>query len=218
MYRLYWHPYSSSFAPMAVLEELGVTFDLHEVDYDGGGTQTLDYRRLQPLGLIPALAFEEGGSMFESGAIVLYLCDRHQQAALSPAPDEAERPAFLQWLFFMTNTLYPSYNRYYHPDRYTASSGGAASVKERARQTVLRQFQVVEDTLERIGPWLLGQRFLACDIYLQMITTWHETPADLLNSFPRIRELARGVMARDACQRACARHHFKTGLEERAAG
>jgi len=38
MYTLYWHPYSSSYAPMAVLEELCVEFDLYEVDYDGGET------------------------------------------------------------------------------------------------------------------------------------------------------------------------------------
>ena len=96
MYRLYWHPNSSSFAPMAVLEELGVPFELHEVDYDGGENRTPDYLRLQPLGLIPALEFEDRSSMFESGAMVLYLCDRHREVDLAPSPEEAERPFYLQ--------------------------------------------------------------------------------------------------------------------------
>lgn len=36
MYRLYWHPNTSSCAPVAVLEERGMLFDLHEANYDVG--------------------------------------------------------------------------------------------------------------------------------------------------------------------------------------
>lgn len=131
MYKLYWHPNTSSLAPMAILEELGEPFDLHQLDYDGGETHTLAYLKLQPLGLIPAL----------------------------------------------------------------------------------EQWQVVEDALRRDGPWLLGERFSACDIYLQMMTTWHETPRDLLGAFPAIHALARSVVALDACRRAIGRHNFETGLD-----
>ncbi|MFQ5982673.1 MAG: glutathione S-transferase family protein [Woeseiaceae bacterium] len=213
MYRFYWHPTTSSYAPMAVLEELGVPFDLHEVDYNGGENRTPDYLRLQPLGLIPALELGDGRSMFESAAIVLYLCDRHREPELAPSQDDADRPRYLQWLFFMADTLYPSYNRFYRPARYTASPDGASDVKEQARRAMLAQWQVVEDALERNGPWLLGRRFSACDIYLQMLTMWHERPADLLAAFPHVRELAHGVIARDGCQRALKRHNFETGFE-----
>lgn len=100
MYRLYWHPWSSSCAPMAVLEELGVNFDLHEVDYDGGENLSAEYRRFQPLGLIPALVIDETRSMFESAAIILYLCDRHIEAGLAPSTEDDDRHLYLQWMFF----------------------------------------------------------------------------------------------------------------------
>ncbi len=214
MYTLYWNPNSSSLAPMAVLEELGASFDLHEVDYDGGENRTPGYLRLQPLGLIPALEIGDGRSMFESAAIVLYLCDRHQDVGLAPSPEEAERHSYLQWLFFMADTIYPSYSRYYRPERYTAAPEGASDLKEQARRTVLNQWQVVEDSLRSNGPWLLGRRFSACDIYLQMMTTWHEKPGDLLAAFPHVRELAQGIVVRDGCRRAIDRHNFQTGFEE----
>lgn len=213
MYTLYWHPYTSSLAPMAVLEELGVPFELYEVDYDGGECDKPEYRKLQPLGLIPALGLSDGSSMFESAAIVQYLSDRHGIGTLAPAQDDADRPRYLQWLYFMSDTIYPSYNRYYWPARYTSSPDGAEGVKDQVRETVLRQWKVVEDSLRQNGPWLLGSRFSACDIYLQMMTTWHETPTDLLGSFNRIRELAKSVVARDSCQRAIQRHNFTTGFE-----
>jgi len=214
MYTLYWHPWSSSYAPMAVLEELGVEFECQEVDYDGGETETPKYRRLQPLGLIPALEIGNDRSMFESVAIILYLCDRHIESRLAPAPDDLDRPAYLQWMLFLADTLYPSYNRYYHPERYTADSNGSDGVKEQAQETALKQWQVIENTLKENGPWLLGERFSACDIYLQMITTWHEAPTDLFDKFSRVRNVANRVVQREACRRAINRHKFATGFED----
>jgi len=214
MYTLYWHPFTSSLAPMAVLEELGVSFDLHEVDYDGGECDTPEYREFQPLGLIPALGLPDGSSMFESAAIVQYLSDQHGIGSLAPSHDDTDRPRYLQWLYFMADTIYPSYNRYYWPARYTTSTDGAEGVKDLVRVTVLTQWEVVEDSLRGNGPWLLGSKFSACDIYLQMMTTWHEPPVDLLNNFPKIRKLAQGVIARKPCQRAIQRHNFATGFED----
>ncbi|HSS66624.1 MAG TPA: glutathione S-transferase family protein, partial [Gammaproteobacteria bacterium] len=119
---------------------------------------------------------------------------------------------YLQWLYFMADTIYPSYSRYYHAERYTARSEEASGVKQQAQQTLFKQWQVVEDALQRNGPWLLGRLFSACDIYLQMLTTWHETPAELLNAFPGLRQVARGVAARAACRRAIRMHRSETGL------
>ena len=70
MYRFYWHPNCCSCAPMAVLEELGVPVDYHEVDFAGGETGRREYLRVQPLGLVPALDLGNGRTMFESAAIV----------------------------------------------------------------------------------------------------------------------------------------------------
>jgi len=213
MYTLYWHPWSSSYAPMATLRELGVEFDLHEVDYDGGETRSDRYRRIQPLGLIPALGLADGRSMFESAAMIIYLCDCHADRGLAPVIGEPARPAFLQWMMFLSDTLYPSYNRYYHPERYTADPAGANALKARALEQAVEQFGIVEDALKKNGPWLAGESFSACDIYLQMITTWHEPPQALFRQLPRIRELSRRVTDRAACRWAMERHNFATGFE-----
>lgn len=197
---------------MAVLEELDVEFDLYEVDYEGGETQNPKYRQLQPLGLIPALELGDGRSMFESAAIILYLCDRHPGMELAPKIDDPNRPHYLQWMLFLADTIYPSYNRFYHPERYTASEEGIDGVKEQASLVVMTQWQVVEDALAQRGPWLLGDQFSACDIYLQMMSTWHTRPSELLAQFPNVKNVAAGVIKREGCQRAFSRHNFESGL------
>ena len=214
MYTLYWNPLASSLAPMAVLEETGVAYDLHRVDSDGGECESREYREIQPLGLIPALGLPDGGSMFESAAIVQFLSDRHAAGELAPRPEGASRSRYLQWLHFMAGTVYPTYNRYYCPERFSADSQSLAEIRTHLSEIVLQQWQVLEDLLNAGGPWVLGGRFSACDIYLQMMTTWHRSPAELLGRFPAVRNLCHAVSRREACRRAIDRHGFDTGLAE----
>ena len=213
MYKLYWHVQTSSAAIITVLEELGVPYDLHEIRYETGYTKSEDYLKVSPLGLFPSLEIEGMDSIFESAAIILFLCDRHQNRTLAPALDEPERPRFLQWLFYLSNTVYPTYTRYFHPERYTTTPECEADVKKQMLASIMKLWGGIEDILDRGGPWLLGDRFSACDIYLQMITTWHDSSADLLDAYPNVKELARGVVARSASQRAIELHDFRTGLE-----
>ena len=213
MYKLYWHVQTSSTAIITVLEELGVPYELHEIIYETGYTKTQEYLKVSPLGLFPSLEIERMGSMFESAAIIQYLCDRHQNRTLSPSLDEPERARFLQWLFYLSNTIYPTYTRYWHPERYTTSPECEADVKEQMLASIMSLWAGIEDILKDDGPWLLGRRFSACDLYLQMITTWHNDPAQLLDTYPNIKKLCRSVVERPASQRAIELHDLKTGFE-----
>jgi len=145
--------------------------------------------------------------------MVQILCDRHPEINLAPLINEPDRPRYLQWLFYLSNTVYPSTTRIWHPERFTTTPENEPSVKEQAKLTIMDQWQGVDGYLEKEGPYLLGDRFSACDIYLQMITTWLENPADLLNSFPNIRNLVEEVLSRKSCKVANDRHNPDTGLE-----
>jgi glutathione S-transferase len=214
MYKLYWHRDTSSTAAMAILEEIGQPFDMQELIWERGDTETPEYLKVSPLGLFPALELGDGTSMFESAAMVQILCDRHPEINLVPLNDELDRPRYLQWLYYLSNTVYPSTTRIWHPERFTTTPDYESSVKEQALITIMDQWQGIELYLEKEGPYLLGDRFSACDIYLQMITTWLESPKDLFSTFPNIRDLVKEVVSRKSCRIANDRHNPPTGLEE----
>jgi glutathione S-transferase len=214
MYKLYWHRDTSSTAAMAILEEIGLPFDMQELIWERGDTETPEYLKVSPLGLFPALELGDGTSMFESAAMVQILCDRHPEINLAPLNSESDRSTYLQWLFYLSNTIYPSTTRMWHPERFTTKPEYEPSVKEQAKLMIMDQWQGIEAYLEKEGPYLLGDRFSACDIYLQMITTWLESPADLLSTFPNIRNLVKEVLSRKSCQIANDRHNPDTGLEQ----
>ena len=56
--------------------------------------------------------------IYESAAILMYLCEAHPLAGLMPLAGEPDRGAFLQWLFWFTNTLQEDLQHWWHADNY----------------------------------------------------------------------------------------------------
>ena len=133
MYKLYWNPGSASMAPHAALEEIGAIYELAELDFDRNQHKGAEYLRLNPNGRVPTL-IHDGKAMYESAAILLYLCERHPDAKLMPLPGSPERGLFLQWLVFCTNTVQEEMMHWWHADYYMDSEAGRAELKRIAER------------------------------------------------------------------------------------
>lgn len=59
------------------LDELGLPYSRVDVGGAFGGTATDEYRAKQPMGLVPAIEEPDGFTLFESNAIIKYLCNAH---------------------------------------------------------------------------------------------------------------------------------------------
>ena len=201
MYTLHYSPGMASMAPQAVLEEIGAPFKLQQVDTAQGEHQQPAYLKLNPAGKIPALTLPDGSAMAESAAICIYLADRHPEAGLAPAPTDPARAAYLQWFLHLTNTLQPADLRFYYAERFTEAAEGAAGVKARALAEVAETWGRVDKHLEKNGPYILGDRFSAVDIFCFMLSTWQDSCPELNSRFPHVKKLADLVAARPAVQR-----------------
>ncbi|MDO5705904.1 MAG: glutathione S-transferase family protein [Paracoccus sp. (in: a-proteobacteria)] len=97
MIRLHHSPGSRSFRVLWLLEELGLDYNLTAYDFTDGSLRDPDHLARSPAGKVPALELD-GTALFESGAIIQLLTET--QGRLAPAPGDAERADFLQWLHF----------------------------------------------------------------------------------------------------------------------
>lgn len=87
-----------------LLDELGLTYERRDAGGAFGHTDTDEYRAMQPLGLVPALE-EDGYTLFESNAILRYLCNAHAPISpLYPAEPRA-RGRVDAWLDFQQTAL-----------------------------------------------------------------------------------------------------------------
>lgn len=201
MYTLHYSPGAASMAPQAVLEEIGTQFRLQKVDTANGEHQQAAYLKLNPAGKIPALTLPDGTAMAESAGICIFLADRHPEAGLAPAATDPARAPYLQWFMHLTNTLQPADLRFYYADRYTTEETGVAGVRASAIAEVADTWGRVDRHLAQKGPYLLGERFSAADIFCFMLSTWQDSCPDLNSRFPHIKKLADLVAARPAVQR-----------------
>lgn len=202
MYRLYYYPGNANLAPHIALEEIGAPYELVLVDRAKRAHKAPDYLRLNPNGRIPTLV-DGALVLFEAAAICLHLADRHPDAGLAPPAGTAERARFYQWLVYLTNTVQPDFLAYYYPERFTTESGGAAAAKRAAERRLDGWFDIL-DAAVGDGPWLLGDRFSACDPYLLMLARWGRGMARPPRALPHLGRHLERVAARPATGRALA--------------
>lgn len=205
MYRLYWGRRTASQAAMAVLEEAGAAYEAVEVDVAAGAHEEPEYRRIHPLGLVPALALPDGRLVFESAGIAMFLADRHPEAGLAPAPDAFDRAVYNQWLFYLADTLYPSYGRWYRPWRFSTDGDDAHRIKARARTALMDQWEVVDRALAG-RTWLVGDACTTADVYLAMVFGWDPEPAILTARCPEVARVAAAAAQRPGVRLAAERH------------
>ena len=84
--KLFYAPGSSSLLPHIVLHEAGLPFTAikineHSKVIEGGG----DYKKVNPLGYVPALVLDDGTLLTEGAAIVQYIADQVPSQEACPA-------------------------------------------------------------------------------------------------------------------------------------
>jgi len=88
--RLYFFQQSRATRVRWMLEELGIPYELAPVDMMKGEHKQPAYLKVHPLGALPAIE-DDGGSLFESAAIIMQLADKYPEKNLAPAVGSYER-------------------------------------------------------------------------------------------------------------------------------
>jgi glutathione S-transferase len=204
MYKLFWSPGSASMTPHAVLEETGAPFELIKIDLEAGQHRSAEYLKLNPNARVPTLVYDGDQVMYEATAISLFLVERHPETGLAPAPGDAKRARFLQWMVYLTNTLQECLIHYWHPDNFLPDAARQADLKQAAEVRAGRLFAFLDGELAAHGPFLCGERLYLCDYYLAMTARWTRLMAKPAHTLPNINTLIRAILARPGYARMLA--------------
>jgi glutathione S-transferase len=186
------------------LEAANVPHTLRWLDPAAGALNTPEFRRLNPHGLIPVMETPDG-PVFETGAILLWLSERHD--GLAPPPGSAERAAFLSWFIFTANTVHPTVERLITPHR-PAGESAAAAVMAIAQRDLRRQLGELERVAREQAPdWLSPRRpsILTCYLPVLMRFAATDTPDPRFavhpSEFPRLLEICAAIESTPAALR-----------------
>ncbi|WP_374642013.1 glutathione S-transferase family protein [Tabrizicola sp.] len=139
MYLLHYAPDNASLIVRLVLDGAGIPYATALVDRATRQQDSASYRALNPTGLIPVLETPQG-PISETGAILLWLADTHR---LAPAPGHPDRPLFLKWLFFLSNTAHADLRQIFYPHQYAPAEAHRGH-HEIIAARMLRHFALLE--------------------------------------------------------------------------
>ena len=160
----YTNPMSRGRIARWMLEEVGRPYRTVVLDF-GTTMKAPEYLAVNPMGKVPAITWR-GVTVTECAAICAWLADACPEAGLAPAFDDPARGTYLRWLFFTAGPVEAA---------VTAKALNLLAPAEKAGMAGYGSFEQVVDALESAvsgGPWILGDRFSAADVYVGSQILW----------------------------------------------
>ena len=162
--QFYHNPMSRGRIVHWMLEEVGAPYETKIIDLEKREQKAPEYLAINPMGKIPAIV--HGATVVtETAAICAYLADAYPSAGLAPPVGDQARGTYYRWLFFGAGCLEPAM-----VDRMVARPP-----VERKGVLGYGSYEDAVGGLETAlapGPWILGERFSAVDVYIGAQVGW----------------------------------------------
>jgi glutathione S-transferase len=193
---LYFSPLACSMATRIALYEAGESANYLEVDPRTKVVQNdgSDFRKVNPLGLVPTLRTDDGTVLTENAAILQYVAERFPKANLG-AGAGIERSRLHQWLCFTGTELHkglfvPLLDKKAPPE-----------VKSYVLEKNLSRLDYLENYLK--GRDYLLDHFSVADAYLVTVINWTmATPPVELAKWPAVKAYYERLRTRPSVAKA----------------
>lgn len=166
-----------------MLDELALPYTIRYVDKQSDGTLSPEFLAINPNATVPAIVDTDTGvTLFESGAILIYLAEK--TGKLLPAK-LAERAEVVKWLMFEVANMCPMMIELYH---YMLSDTGdiTPGIFQRYKDKLTRYCGILDRQLE--GRDYLCSEYSIADIALYPWTAILEDMAEInINDYPHLR-------------------------------
>jgi len=195
---LYFSPLACSMATRIAFYEANETANYLEVDPKTKVVQNdgSDFRKVNPLGLVPTLRTDDGVVLTENAAILQYVADRFRKAGIG-TNSAIERSRLHQWLCFIGTEL--------HKGLFVPllDKKAGPEVKSYVLEKNLSRLDYLETYLK--GHEHLLDHFSVADAYLVTVINWTvATPPVALAKWPAVQAYYERLRARPSVAKAIA--------------
>ncbi|MDE2219422.1 MAG: glutathione S-transferase N-terminal domain-containing protein [Gammaproteobacteria bacterium] len=205
--QLYSLPTPNGIKVAVMLEETGLPYEGHRVEFDRHEQYSPEFHLLNPNDRIPAILDPQGPDgvplpLFESGAILWYLAEKSGQ--LLPA-GAAERLWTLQWLMFQMGNVGPSFGQVGFFNRFAGREWEDKRPLQRYVAEARRLLRVLEERLTG-RRWIMGERYTIADVatfpWVNHLVTYYEAaPLVGYDDCPQLRRALQQFLERPAVAR-----------------
>lgn len=163
--QLYSLPTPNGVKVSIMLEEIGLPYEVHLVDFGKNDQLTPEFLSLNPNGKIPAIIDPDGPGgkplpLFESGAILQYLAEK--TGKLLPT-DPALRWQTIQWVYFQMGGIGPMFGQVGFFNKFAGKEIADKRPLERYVNESKRLLGVIDQRLDG-RQWIMGDEYTIADI------------------------------------------------------
>jgi len=205
---LYYWPTPNGWKISIALEEMGLPYTLHVVDIGAGDQFAPDFLAIAPNNRMPAIVDPDGPggtpiSVFESGAILMYLA---RKTAQFYGQTERDRIAVEEWLMWQMGGLGPMAGQAHHFLKYAPKMDPPQDLpyaKDRYRNETGRLYRVLNTRLAD-NEFVAGDFYSIADMAIWGWASLWEGQQQVLDDKPHLARWLDAVSARPAVQRGRA--------------
>lgn len=205
--QLYSLPTPNGIKVSVMLEETGLPYEPHRVDFDARDQQSPEFLSLNPYGKIPAIIDPNGPDgkpcpLFESGAILLYLADK--TGRFMPR-SVAGRYETIQWLMFQMGGIGPMFGQVGFFHKFAGKDFEDKRPRDRYVAEAKRLLGVLNGRLANRA-WMMGDDYTIADMaifpWVRNLVGFYGA-GDLVGiaDFPHVTRVLQAFVARPAVVR-----------------
>jgi glutathione S-transferase len=204
MLTFYYAPATCALASHLALEYAGARYDAVRLDFKGQQQRSPEYLRVNPKGRVPALATDRG-VLTETPALLLFIAQSFPEAGLAPLDDAFQLAKMNEFNSYLCSTVHVNHAHKGRGYRWVEAEDAAAlaAMKDKVPQTMAESFTLIEEQMFT-GPWVLGEHFSTCDLYLYTIARWLEGDGVDVKRFPKVADHLRRMDAQPQVRRVLA--------------
>lgn len=192
--------------PLVMLEELDLPYEIEKIAISKGEQHTPEFLEHSPNNKIPAIIDPDGPggepiSIFESGAILIYLAEKHGRYLPDASENPRGRVAVLEWLMWQMGGVGPMIGQNGYFSKFAKVD--VPHAKERYATEMDRLFRVADRRLAKTT-YLAGEDYSIADIATYPWLRMHEFQGQSLDGLDNVKRWLDLNAERPAVQRAMA--------------
>ncbi len=184
-----------------MLEELGLEYNVHEVNIGKGEQHDPEFLKISPNNKIPGIIDTDGPgakplNMFETGAILIYLAEKTGSELLPPGP--RKRAQTMQWLMWQMGGVGPMFGQA-HVFMFNPKEE-VPFARERYHKETKRLYGVMDRQLAD-NKFIAGDDYTIADIAIFPWVQRNNRHQVDLNEFPNVKRWYDEIGARPAVEK-----------------
>ncbi|MFT3799853.1 MAG: glutathione S-transferase N-terminal domain-containing protein [Burkholderiaceae bacterium] len=205
--QLYSLPTPNGVKVSIMLEETGLPYEAHTVNFGSNDQMSLEFLSLNPNNKIPAIIDPDGPGgkplpLFESGAILLYLADKTGQFIPS---DAARRWETIQWLMFQMGGIGPMFGQLGFFHKFAGKDYEDKRPRDRYVGESIRLLKVLDARLAD-RQWVMGDDYTIADMsilpWVRNLDGFYEAGELVgMQNYSNVNRVLKNFMERPAVQR-----------------